>query len=438
MSATNTVVRVEDVSKCFRIGVEAERHENFVQALYDFIKSPLKNYRQYKSLYDFGGIDPNDPDSQNGGDVLWALRNVSFELAEGEVLGVVGHNGAGKSTLLKILSKITPPTKGLIEIKGRVSSLLEVGTGFHPELTGRENVYLNGIILGMRKSEIDRKFDEIVEFSGVEKFLDTPVKRYSSGMKVRLAFSVAAHLDPEIMIVDEVLAVGDVAFQNKCLGRMEKVAGEGRTVLFVSHNTGAISNLCTRAIWLQNGCLVDEGDVNGVLGRYLKEGSNLGKASSDEWSHEGSGEARIKNVVIKDKDGYDRDAFTMGDTIEVKLNIEFYEEVKSLPSDIAVFVSRGDTGMNVLHMTNTDAGFLTKGVTKGVHEYRVTIPDIMLYPGTYHVSVWVCGFDFVRNVVAFQVIQGAVSKRNMPFTLDRGVYHTKTLWREEPVVDDSV
>jgi len=203
------------------------------------------------------------------GEELWALRDVSFTVEQGEVLGIIGRNGAGKSTLLKILSRVTAPTSGRIRVKGRIASLLEVGTGFHPELTGRENIYLNGAILGMKRDEITRKFDEIVDFAEVEKFIDTPVKRYSSGMYVRLAFAVAAHLDPEILVVDEVLAVGDAAFQKKCLGKMGDVAKEGRTVLFVSHNMGAIQSLCHSCIWIEKGSIRDKGSANEVVRHYF-------------------------------------------------------------------------------------------------------------------------------------------------------------------------
>jgi lipopolysaccharide transport system ATP-binding protein len=231
MSNNNSVIRVEDVSKIFRIGLQDDEKDNLASAAFDFIRSPIKNYKKYRSLYNFDDV-LNDGGADGGASndsVLWALNGVSFEVGQGELLGIIGRNGAGKSTLLKILSRITPPTRGKVTIHGRISSLLEVGTGFHPELTGRDNVYLNGTVLGMRKSEIDKKFDQIVEFSGVERFLDTPVKRYSSGMRVRLAFSVAAHLEPEILIIDEVLAVGDAAFQQKCLGKMEEVGkAEGR------------------------------------------------------------------------------------------------------------------------------------------------------------------------------------------------------------------
>lgn len=221
----------------------------------------------------FTRVDNTNPFHNNPGESIFALDDVSFKVEQGQALGIIGRNGAGKSTLLKILSRVTAPTSGVVKVKGRIGSLLEVGTGFHPELTGRENVFLNGAILGMRKSEVQRKFDEIVDFSGVEKFIDTPVKRYSSGMYVRLAFAVAAHLDPEILIVDEVLAVGDAEFQKKCLGKMGDVAGEGRTVLFVSHNMGAISQLCSRALILDQGKLVQlSDDVNMVVNTYLASG----------------------------------------------------------------------------------------------------------------------------------------------------------------------
>src|SRR5512138_1711367 len=228
----NLAISVRDLGKQYRIGGRQERHETFMAAVTAAMASPLRRLRR---------IGKPVPEEQ----IFWALRNVSFELNRGEVLGIIGRNGAGKSTMLKLLSRITEPTEGRMEIHGRLGSLLEVGTGFHPELTGRENIFLNGTILGMKRREVGRKFDEIVEFSGVEQFLDTPVKRYSSGMYVRLAFSVAAHLDPEVMIVDEVLAVGDAEFQKKCLGKMQSVAQSGRTVFFVSHNMQTVSQLCS-------------------------------------------------------------------------------------------------------------------------------------------------------------------------------------------------
>lgn len=252
---------VENLGKSYRIGQRAERYPTFREALVGAVKAPL---RRFRALAERGNAD----------DTFWALKDISFTVEPGEVVGIIGHNGAGKSTLLKVLSRITEPTQGCIRMRGRVASLLEVGTGFHPELTGRENIYLNGAILGMRKAEIDCKFDEIVAFSEIEKFLDTPVKRYSSGMYVRLAFAVAAHLDPEILIIDEVLAVGDTKFQRKCLGKMQEVTGEGRTVLFVSHSMKAVQQLCVRAVILENGQILLNGPVEEAIAAYLNEASS--------------------------------------------------------------------------------------------------------------------------------------------------------------------
>jgi len=259
---TDVAIRVENLSKQYRIGPR-QRYRTLRDALTDAMYAP---FRRLPSL--FGNSQSSIRNSQSD-TTIWALKDVSFEIKHGEVVGIIGNNGAGKSTLLKILSRITDPTEGYADVRGRVGSLLEVGTGFHPELTGRENIYLNGAILGMRKREIERKLDEIVDFSGVEKFIDTPVKHYSSGMYLRLAFSVAAHLDAEILMVDEVLAVGDVAFQKKCLGKVGEVAKEGRTVLFVSHNLAAVRSLCTRGLLLKDGTLYTTGSTDRVLSLYL-------------------------------------------------------------------------------------------------------------------------------------------------------------------------
>jgi lipopolysaccharide transport system ATP-binding protein len=241
--------------------------------------------------------ESNDRTIKGTSDVVWSLKDINFEIQEGDAVGIIGRNGAGKSTLLKLLSRVTSPTTGNIKVKGRIASLLEVGTGFHPELTGRENIYLNGAILGMRKKEIDRQFDKIVDFSGVERYIDTPVKRYSSGMYVRLAFAVAAHLESEILIVDEVLAVGDAEFQRKCLGKMGDVSkGEGRTVLFVSHNMSAVSSLCKTGIYLKNGTIVSMGEVDSTISNYLKDGQN---AERQEWKgDEGNQDVRIYKTVV--------------------------------------------------------------------------------------------------------------------------------------------
>jgi lipopolysaccharide transport system ATP-binding protein len=260
----NIAIQAEQLGKQYRIGVKEERHETLLHAGLALIKSPLTNYRQLRRLSQI-------ENEEDGKDTVWALRDVSFTIEAGAAVGIIGRNGAGKSTLLKVLARITPPTQGRAILNGRVSSLLEVGTGFHPDLTGRENVYLNGTILGMSKAEVERKFDEIVAFAGVERFIDTPVKRYSSGMRVRLAFAVAAHLEAEILLVDEVLAVGDAAFQQKCLNKMGGVTDSGRTVLFVSHNMQVIQQLCQTAYLFDQGRLAASGTPANVIAQYLSK-----------------------------------------------------------------------------------------------------------------------------------------------------------------------
>jgi len=282
----NTVIAVDGLSKRYRLG-HAARHDTLRDALAHRLSAPWRWLRRSRTT-EAAAEKPQDQGPAVGGpwsrgpspEDFWALRDVSFEVQRGEVLGVIGRNGAGKSTLLKILSRITEPTTGRVALRGRVASLLEVGTGFHSELSGRENVFLNGAILGMSRTEIRRKFDEIVAFAEVERFLDTPVKHYSSGMYVRLAFAVAAHLEPEILIVDEVLAVGDVQFQQKCLGKMQAVSrDEGRTVLFVSHQTDAVRALCDRCLWLSEGHITRDGDVHGVIRAYMDSGAALAPAA---------------------------------------------------------------------------------------------------------------------------------------------------------------
>jgi lipopolysaccharide transport system ATP-binding protein len=256
---SDVVIKAENLGKLYKIGAQQQRYKTLRESLVGAVTRPFNRLR---STFQRSSVQPVN-------DTIWALKDVSFEVKQGEVVGIIGRNGAGKSTLLKILSHITEPTEGRVELHGRVGSLLEVGTGFHAELTGRENIYLNGAILGMRRAEVERRFDEIVAFAETEKFLDTPVKRYSSGMYVRLAFAVAAHLEPEILLVDEVLAVGDGRFQKKCLGKMGDIAKEGRTVLFVSHNMGAIETLCRRGMLLDDGCLKVAGEVHDVVSTYL-------------------------------------------------------------------------------------------------------------------------------------------------------------------------
>jgi lipopolysaccharide transport system ATP-binding protein len=301
-------IRVDRLSKLYRIGAKEHAPRTLGQTARNLVTAPFDYLRRMRR-------PPTEEET------LWALRDVSFEVKPGEVVGIIGRNGAGKSTLLKILSRITEPTSGRAEIHGRIASLLEVGTGFHPELTGRENIYLNGAILGMKKVEIERKFAEIVAFAEIERFLDTPVKRYSSGMYVRLAFAVAAHLEPEILLVDEVLAVGDAAFQKKCLGRMGDVAKEGRTVLFVSHNMAAMLSLCVKAILLDAGKVIQQGAAQEVVRSYFQAAMSLQIISLDQRvDRSGDGTARMVSlqIVSTDPDGLIRSTSRLKITIDYK------------------------------------------------------------------------------------------------------------------------
>lgn len=400
MSSNNIAIKVENISKCYRIGLKENMHDSIGGAVLDFMKSPLKNYREYRSLYKFDNIDPNsDSDSStNSSDIIWALRDVSFEVKEGEVVGFIGKNGAGKSTLLKILSKVTSPTSGRAEIRGRVSSLLEVGTGFHPELTGRENIYLNGTVLGMKKKEIDRKFDEIVAFSEVEKFLDTPVKRYSSGMRVRLAFSVAAHLDPEILVIDEVLAVGDLAFQKKCLGKMENMSKGGRTVLFVSHNMGIISELCNRCILLSNGEIIGMGEAKDTISKYISNNSiSAGYIELRKWSVDRSvdGPMRILYLSTRDHNGQIQSQFVYGQPITFNIGVCG----QSGATCIVRVGIRDSAGYRILHFSNTDDSF-ELSLPSSESEIHMCLPENVLNDGTYNVTVWLGdGFNLLHDVV---------------------------------------
>ncbi len=291
---TDLAIKVDDLSKAYRIGLEEEMNDTFVGAALDLLRQPIRNFRRLNRLSTFS---EQNADAE---DIIWALDHVSFAVEPGEIVGVIGHNGAGKSTLLKVLSRITFPSSGRVSLRGRVSSLLEVGTGFHPELTGRENVYLNGTILGMTRTEINNKFDQIVEFSGIGKFIDTPVKRYSSGMQVRLAFSVAAHLEPDILLVDEVLAVGDADFRRKSLGKMGDVASEGRAVLLVSHNMTAVSTLCQRVIWMENGRIRMDGETQDVISTYLRTTTENKQIVGwdDPETAPGNENARLRQVAV--------------------------------------------------------------------------------------------------------------------------------------------
>jgi lipopolysaccharide transport system ATP-binding protein len=339
---------------------------------------------------------------------FWALRDVDLEVERGETFGIIGHNGAGKSTLLKILSRITPPTSGEAELHGRVGALLEVGTGFHPELTGRENVYLNGAILNMGRAEIDRKFEEIVEFADVARFIDTPVKRYSSGMQLRLAFSVAAHLEPEILIIDEVLSVGDLSFQQKCIGRMEAVAAEGRTVLFVSHNLTAVSNLCDRAMLLTNGRMATMGDARDVITDYARRvGASAGTPLVDREDRRGSGELQFTEISFGSA-GRQTDSPVTGEDLDILLA---YKTADGKPLRNVSFGVLVLTHLNelMLHLSSPVTGTLLDEIPpEGVA--RCSIPRCPLPAGQYKLHIWAeiaeQPVDWIEFACELTVIQG--------------------------------
>ncbi len=309
---------------------------------------------------------------------FWALNNLNFEILKGESIGIIGKNGAGKSTLLKILSRITKPSSGRIEINGRVSSLLEVGTGFHPELTGRENIYLNGTILGMKRSEVKSKFDEIVDFSGVEKFLDTPVKRYSSGMYVRLAFAVAAHLEPEILIIDEVLSVGDAEFQKKCLGKMDDATKSGRTVLFVSHNMSAVEKLCSKCFLLKQGQLKYSGSSSQTIAKYL----NFAESNQHQWTRESTVKSKAYFTYIKAYQENQLDITTSG-----SLNIEFTYEIKEDLNSLKLHLALLDNYGQIIFSSAPEDTGIEKPLKKGKYTSLVTLPKDLLIPMKYSLKL---------------------------------------------------
>ncbi len=398
-------IRAEKISKFYRIGVKDKMHDSIARAFLDFLKSPWTNYRKYRSLYHFDDVNLNGGNGPGGlsDDVMIALRDVSFEVQQGQVMGLIGGNGAGKSTLLKILSRITTPNGGYAEIRGRVSSLLEVGTGFHPELTGRENVYLNGTIMGMTKKEIDDKFDEIVDFSGVEKFLDTPVKRYSSGMSVRLAFAVAAHLEPEILLIDEVLAVGDAAFQKKCLGKMGNVAREGRTIVFVSHNMAAVTQLCSHAIWLDGGQIRQIGHSSDVVSAYLTAGTSGQATWVNRKSPNPEAEVHLHSACLTGSDGQPISMTDFDRPFQIEVCYEIFVPTRDLSLTCHIIDSQGNI---VFETIDTDKPEW-KGITREAGRYvtRVTINAPLLKPGRYYVTF----FSFIDGVKVIAVEEGALT-----------------------------
>ena len=396
------VIRVEHIGKQYRLGARRARPATLREALAGVVAAPLRNLRHLRGL--------GATDGRERVDAIWALRDVSFEVRQGEVLGVVGSNGAGKSTLLKVLSRITAPTTGRAWVRGRIGSLLDVGTGFHPELSGRDNIYLNGAILGMARSYIASRFDEIVAFAEVERFLDTPVKHYSSGMYLRLAFAVAAHLPAEILVIDEVLAVGDASFQKKCLAKMSEVASEGRTILFVSHNLSAIQRMCPRSVLLQGGRLTADGGTSEVLRQYLAD--TPGAARAREWidlsSAPRTGTGQVVIQAVRYEAGNRELGFepTPDGPLDLSL-VLFADGPRTLES---VGVSLHDQqGVRLVGIDTRSLGVVTP-VERGRNVVSLRIESLHLSPGVYQVAVWAAGlqarrvYDRVESAFTLQVM----------------------------------
>ena len=401
---SDTTIRVEKLGKKYVLGHQKQgKYTTLGERLSDGAKSLSRK------LIAKANKMPNPAVGE-----FWALKDVAFEIKQGEVIGIIGRNGAGKSTLLKILSRITEPTIGRISIKGRVASLLEVGTGFHPELTGRENIYLNGAVLGMSQIEIKKKFDEIVAFAEVEKFLDTPVKRYSSGMYVRLAFAVAAHLEPEVLIVDEVLAVGDAAFQKKCLGKMGDVATkEGRTILFVSHNMGAVQRLCTQAMLLERGCVIQQGSVENCVRTYLDVGATHDHGLVDlsnltSGGRQGSGLARFQQVELIKRNGERAAEFCFGEPFRVRLTIA---SQIAIPNALLGFSFVASDGTEIQGTTANDSG-IPCNLKPGIQVLECDVNPMVLTPRRYYLrgAIFRQGevYDYIDEITSFEVIEASV------------------------------
>lgn len=389
---SDLAIRVENLGKQYRIGGKPTGYRTFREALLGSLAAPVRWMRGERKAYN----------------TFWALDDVSFDIKQGEAVGIIGRNGAGKSTLLKILSRITKPTKGRVDLYGRVASLLEVGTGFHPELSGRDNIYLNGAILGMSRTEINKKFDEIVDFSGVEKFLDTPVKHYSSGMYVRMAFAVAAHLEPEILVVDEVLAVGDSEFQKKCLGKMSDVAHEGRTVLFVSHNMAAIENLCRRGIVLNNGKASFIGSQSEAIFEYQRSSSLNSEALRNRKDRRGSGEVRVIGIEFRDFKGQAIESITCGQDFDIVFNFEALPGFQSNRLVVSLAIKTQwnvPVSLNHNRMTGDRFGELPQ---KG--SFILRINRMPLTPSAYNLEYSIIldsnYIDFVTDAIELNVVAG--------------------------------
>jgi lipopolysaccharide transport system ATP-binding protein len=403
---SDVVVAVENLSKRYLVGHQAVQRERYT-ALRDVIAREARNFG--RKVVDFvGGHQIVQGDEV---EEFWALRDVSFELKRGEVLGIIGRNGAGKSTLLKILSRITEPDRGRAILRGRVASLLEVGTGFHPELTGRENIFLNGAILGMKRAEVKRKFDEIVAFAEVEKFLDTPVKRYSSGMFVRLAFAIAVHLEPDILVLDEVLAVGDLDFQKKCLEKMKDVAlRQGRTSLFVSHNMAAVESMCASALLLVEGRCRARGDTTPVVQEYLRDVNRVSAIPlCERIDRQGSGDVRFVSFSLEEPYGQLVSGFQCGAEAILRLAVENHTKRELGDFQISLGIDN-DMGQRVALLDTKLVGADISGISPGRSQVLVVIPRLTLTPGRYRLTLFSTNngsiADWISNAVSFDVESG--------------------------------
>jgi lipopolysaccharide transport system ATP-binding protein len=398
---SDKVIKVQNLSKQYRIGAR-EGYRTFRETLVDAVKAPYQRIT---------GINPKSQMRDLQSETIWALKEVSFEVNQGEVVGIIGRNGAGKTTLLKILSKITEPTKGRVELKGRVGSLLEVGTGFHPELTGHENIYLYGAILGMDRYEVTRKFDEIVAFAELEKFVGTPVKRYSSGMYMRLAFAVAAHMEPEILLVDEVLAVGDAVFQTKCLAQMKNITRQGRTVLFVSHNMGAVGSVCHRGIVLDEGQILFNGFIQDAINYYEKEifqKKHLSETLEKRRDRSGTGDVRLVSFHIENKDGKLIDRIPNGHTIRLVFGYRTRSNEGAKNVDLGILVERED-GERVFQLGTRFTGQRFARLSpKGY--IACTIKRFPLVAGRYKLGAYLQCMsnpsDYITSLTYLDVIDG--------------------------------
>lgn len=407
MEESNIILKAENISKQYRLG------QIGTGTLSHDLNRWWHQLRGKEDPYLKVG-ESNDRSTKGSSDYVWALQEINFEVKQGEVLGVIGKNGAGKSTLLKILSRVTTPTTGEIKTRGRIASLLEVGTGFHPELTGRENIFLNGAILGMTKSEINEKLEEIIAFSGCERYVDTPVKRYSSGMRVRLAFAVAAFLEPDILVIDEVLAVGDAEFQKKAIGKMQDISrGDGRTVLFVSHNMAAVKSLCTRAIVLEHGKLAFEGTQNEAVEFYLRSSTeNLKIPLLNRKDRIGNGQLLLKNITFLNQKNESINELISGSPLTIKVEIE-----KIIPIDyskLIISLAFQDSNMNtVLLFSSDEIGFKFSDLANNSN-FFLTIPKLLLRGSVYTLRIVVAYgttqikdmVDVMDNVAQVQVIEG--------------------------------